>query len=543
MAGGAGRGMTVTAPPPPGLSILELVASTDHKRIARRMIAVALAFFLAGGVMALIMRTELAEPGLQVVSTSTYNALFTMHGSTMIYLFMTPIALALGVFLVPLQVGAPDIAGARVALAGFVLYVVGGVGMFLGFLTTGGPARATWIGVDPLSNQINTPGSGMDLWVIGVGLAALGELLIGACVLTTALRRRTPDMTLKRMPVFTWTMVATCLMVCFAFPVLVVTMALLWVDRQYGVPFASGPDGPLVYQHLFWFYGHPVVYVMFFPFVGAVAEIFATFSGRRFFGYSLFIVSILAFTALSTSVWAHHMFTTGRVTNQYFAVTTTLIAIPAGIEYFDLLGTLWRGRIRFSVPFLFGAGFFVQFLVGGLTGIWIGSPPLDYHANNSYFVVAHFHYTLFAGSAFGLFAALYYWWPKFTGYELRDGLGKAHFWLLVVGTNLTFFPMFLLGQDGMTRRIADYPRAEGWGTLNVLSTIGSFTIALAVAAFLLNLLVSTRRRRLAGPDPWDGQTLEWATTSPPPRHNFDAVPPVRSYAPLFELKHPEDQPG
>jgi cytochrome c oxidase subunit 1 len=490
-------------------------------------------------VMALVMRTELAEPGLQVVSTSTYNALFTMHGSTMIYLFMTPIALALGLYLVPLQVGTDRVAAPRVALAGFVLYVAGGVAMYLGFLTTGGPGRATWIGVDPLSNTINTPGVGMDFWVLGVGVATLGELLVAACILATALGRRTPDMTLKRMPVFTWTMVATCLMACFAFPVLVVAMALLWVERQYGGVFSAHPYGPVAYQQLFWFYGHPVVYVMFFPFVGAVAEVFATFSGRRFFGYSLFIFSILSFAALSTSVWAHHMFTSGRVTNRYFALTSTLIAVPAGIEYFDLLGTLWRGRIRFTVPFLFGAGFFVQFLVGGLTGIWVASPPLDYHANNSYFVVAHFHYTLFAGSAFGLFAALYYWWPKVTGVLLRDGLGKVHFWLLVVGTNLTFFPMFVLGQDGMTRRIADYPRSKGWGGLNLLSTIGSYCIALAVLAFLLNVAVSMRRRRVAGPDPWGGQTLEWATTSPPPPRNFELVPPVRSYAPLLDLAEAE----
>jgi cytochrome c oxidase subunit 1 len=323
--------------------------------------------------------------------------------------------------------------------------------------------------------------------------------------------------------------------------VLVVTMALLWVDRQYGGVFSSNGPGPVAYQHLFWFYGHPVVYVMFFPFVGAVAEVFATFAGRRFFGYSLFIFSILAFAALSMSVWAHHMFTTGRVTNRYFAFTTTAIAIPAGIEYFDLAGTLWRGRIRFGVPFLFGAAFFLQFLVGGLTGIWVASPPLDYHANNSYFVVAHFHYTLFAGSAFGLFAALYYWWPKVTGVLLREGLGHVHFWLLVLGTHLTFFPMFFLGQDGMTRRIADYPRSAGWGTLNLIETIGSFVIALAVLAFLVNVAVSTRRPRPAGPDPWDGQTLEWATSSPPPRHNFDVVPPVRSYAPLYDLKRSEAQ--
>ncbi|HVW18918.1 MAG TPA: cbb3-type cytochrome c oxidase subunit I, partial [Solirubrobacteraceae bacterium] len=518
----------------PRLSLIDVVVGTDHKRLARRMVAVSLLFFLAGGVLALLMRTELAQPGLQIVSTSTYDALFTMHGSTMIYLFLTPMALALGVYLVPLQVGARRMAAPRVGLAGFVLYVAGGVGMYLGFLTTGGPGRATWIGVDPLSNTINTPGVGMDLWVLGVGVATLGELLIGACVLATALRLRTPDMTLKRMPVFTWTMVATCLMVVFAFPVLVVAMALLWVERQFGGVFSSSPNGPVVYQQLFWFYGHPLVYVMFFPFVGAVAEVFATFAGRRFFGYSLFVVSIIAFAALSSSVWAHHMFTSGRVTNRYFAVTSTLIAIPAGVEYFDLVATLWRGSIRFTVPFLFAAAFVVQFLVGGLTGVWVASPPLDYHANNSYFVVAHFHYTLFAGSAFGMFAGLYYWWPKITGVLLREGLGRVHFWLLVVGTNLTFLPMFWLGQEGMARRVADYPRSTGWGTLNLLETIGSFVIALAVAVFLINVWLSMRRdRRPAGPDPWDAFTLEWATSSPPPAHNFDALPAVRSYAPLW----------
>ena len=520
-------------------SLIELVIGTDHKRLARRMIAASLGFFLAGGVMALVMRTELAQPGMEVVSTSAYDALFTMHGSTMIYLFMTPIALALGVYLVPLQVGASRIAAPRVALGGFALYVAGGIAMYLGFLTTDGPGRATWIGVDPLSSTVNTPGVGMDLWVLGVGVVTLGELLIAACVLATALRLRTPDMTLKRMPVFTWTMVATCLMACFAFPVLVVAMALLWIERQYGGIFGAGSEGPIVYQQLFWFYGHPVVYVMFFPFVGAVGEVFATFARRRFFGYTLFIFSVLAFAALSTSVWAHHLFTSGRVTNRYFAVTSTLIAIPAAIEYFDLIGTLWRGSIRFSVPFLFAAGFVVQFLVGGLTGIWLASPPLDYHANNSYFVVAHFHYTLFAGSAFGLFAALYYWWPKITGTLLREGLGKVHFWLLVIGTNVTFLPMFFLGQDGMTRRVADYPASMGWGTLNLISTCGAFVIGLAVAVFLVNVAVSLRRRRPAGDDPWGGQTLEWATSSPPPPHNFDVLPPVRSYAPLLDLKHAE----
>jgi cytochrome c oxidase subunit I len=342
-------------------------------------------------------------------------------------------------------------------------------------------------------------------------------------------------MTMLRLPVFSWTMFATVLMVLFAFPVLVVTMALLWVDRQWGGVFTS-PDGPVTYQHLFWFYGHPVVYVMFFPFVGAVGEVLAVFSGRRFFGYRWFTVSILLFAALSMSVWAHHMFTIEGVAVRYFSLTSTLLVIPAGIEYFDLVGTLSGGRIRLQVPMLFALAFLVQFLVGGLTGIWIASPPLDNHDNNSYFIVAHFHYTLLAGSVFGLFAGLYYWWPKVTGTLLREGLGRVHFGLFVIGTNLTFLPQFILGDEGMTRRIADYPSARGWEGLNALSTAGSYVIALSMVFFAVNVLVSLRRPLEAGDDPWGGQTLEWATTSPPPPGNFAALPPVRSHAPLLDLR-------
>jgi cytochrome c oxidase subunit 1 len=522
--------------PPARFGWLELIGSTDHKRIARRTIAVALAFLVAGGVLALVMRLELAQPGMQLISTDSYNALFTMHGSTMIYLFMTPIGLALGLYLVPLQVGAPAIAMPRTALAGFWLYVAGGVTMWSGFLTNGGAGRATWIGVDPLSDSINSPGSGMDLWIWGVALANLGFVLMGACILATAVRKRAPGMTLLRMPIFSWTMVATCLMVVFSFPVVVVAMILLWFDRRLGGIFV-GNDGAVIWQPLYWFYGHPLVYVMFFPFVGAVAETFSTFSRRRFFGYTFFVPSLLLFAALSTSVWGHHMFTTGQVTNKFFALTSTAIVLPAGIEYFDLLGTLWRGKIRFTAAFLFGAGFLIQFLIGGLTGVIVASPPLDYQLNNSYFVGAHFHYTLFAGSAFGMFAGLYYWWPKFTGYMLGERLGKWQFWILALGTHLTFFPMFIVGEEGMTRRIANYPASSGWGTPNLIETVGAFVIALAILLFLINVHVSRRRRVAAGPDPWDGQTLEWATSSPPPTENFPGpLPPILSYAPLLDAK-------
>jgi cytochrome c oxidase subunit 1 len=520
--------LTVRAAP------LRTLAATDHKRIAITAGAVAFAFFLAGGVLALLMRSQLAADG-GVVSQNVYDELFTMHGSTMVYLFMVPVALAAGLYFVPLQVGAAEVAGPRVALAGLWLLVLGGLSMWSGFLTSGGAAAASWWGFDPLSDSLHSPGSGMELWIFGVMMATAGQILWAGCVLATALRRRAPGMTLMRMPVFTWSMLVTCLLTVFAFPALILALALLWVQRHFGGVLTGGL-GAVDYQQLFWFYGHPVVYVMFFPFVGMVGEVLATFSGRRFFGYSAFIIALLAFAGLSMTVWAHHMFTMGQVTNKYFSLTSTALVVPAGIEYLDLLGTLWRGRLRFTTAFLFALGFLVQFLIGGLTGIIVASPPLDYGLNMSYFVVAHFHYTLFAGSAFGLFAGVYYWFPKLTGALLGERLGWLHFILIAIGANATFFPMFILGSEGMTRRIARYPASTGWQTLNIVETLGAGVIALSVLVFVVNVAVSLRSRREAGDDPWGGQTLEWATSSPPPRHNFTRLPPIGSYAPLLDLR-------
>jgi cytochrome c oxidase subunit 1 len=519
---------------PPRTAPLRTFASTDHKRVALNAGAVAFGFFIAGGVLALIMRSQLAADG-GVISQDTYNQLFTMHGSTMVYLFVVPFALAAGLYFVPLQVGAATVAGPRLALAGLWLLVLGGVTMWAGFLTSGGAAAASWWGFDPLSDSIHSPGSGMELWIFGVIMATAGQMLWAGCVLITALRQRAPGMTLMRMPVFTWSMVATCLLVVFAFPALIVALVLLWAQRHFGGVLGGGL-GAVDYQQLFWFYGHPVVYVMFFPFIGMVGEVVATFSGRRFFGHSAFILALLAFAGLSMTVWAHHMFTIGQVTNKYFALTSTALIVPAGIEYLDLLGTLWRGRLRFSAALLFALGFIVQFLIGGLTGIILASPPLDYGLNMSYFVVAHFHYTIFAGSAFGLFAGIYYWFPKITGVLLRERVGKLHFLLMTIGTNLAFFPMFVLGAEGMTRRIADYPSSTGWQRLNELETAGAALIALSVLTFIVNVVVSLRHRRPAEADPWGGFTLEWATSSPPPRHNVHALPPIRSFAPLLDLR-------
>jgi cytochrome c oxidase subunit I len=518
---------------------LRTLASTDHKRIAANACVVAFVYFLAGGVLALLMRSQLAADG-GVVSQASYNQLFTMHGSTMVYLFVVPVGLAVGLYFVPLQVGAAQIAGPRLALAGVWLLVLAGLCMWSGFLTSGGAAAASWWGFDPLSDSLHSPTSGMELWIFGVIMATAGQIIWAGCIIVTALRRRAPEMTLLRMPVFSWTMVATCLLVLFSFPALILALALLWTQRHFGGVLV-GDIGAVDYQQLFWFYGHPAVYVMFFPFTGMVAEIVATFSGRRFFGHHAFIIALLAFSGLSMTVWAHHMFTMGQVTNKYFSLTSTLLVIPAGIEYLDLLATLWRGRLRFTTAFLFALGFIVQFLIGGLTGVMLASPPLDYGLNMSYFVVAHFHYTIFAGSAFGLFAGVYYWFPKLTGALLRERLGKLQFVLMAIGTNLAFFPMFVLGADGMTRRIAAYQKSSGWQPLNVLETVGAFVIAVSVLVFIVNVGVSLRERRAAGADPWGAQTLEWATSSPPPLHNFDSLPPIRSYAPLLDIREAAEE--
>ncbi|MBV9716629.1 MAG: cbb3-type cytochrome c oxidase subunit I [Solirubrobacterales bacterium] len=515
----------------------EALTSTDHKQIGLNLGACSLFFFLLGGVFALILRTQLAQSNMQVLSDNSYNEIFTMHGSTMIYLFVTPMAVAMATYLVPLQIGAVRLSAPRLSLAGFWTWLAGGLVMESSWLTADGAGRTGWSSYVPMSNSTNTPGVGQDLWVIGVILVALGLTAMSICVTVTVARRRAPGMALLRMPVFTWTALLSVLMIVAAFPMLILAMTLLFIDRTGAGHIYTGFAGAIDYQDLFWFFGHPVVYVMFFPYLGGAAEAVAVNAHKRWFGYTAFVVSIMMFSALSMAVWSHHMYTTGGVTNQYFAFTSTLLLVPAGIEYFDMIGTLIGGAIVLRASMLFALTFFLQFLVGGLSGVFVASPVLDYHAYGTYIVVAHFHYTLFAGSIFGFFAAAYHWFPKLTGALLREGLGKLQLAVMVIGTNLTFFPMFFLGNDGMPRRVSRYPTHPEWGTLNLLETIGAGIIALGVLIFLINVIVSLRRRIVAGDDPWLGHTLEWATTSPPPPLNFEApLPPVRSYAPLLDLR-------
>lgn len=522
-------------------TILEHLTSTDHKRIGIATVVAAFLWFVMGGLLAVLMRTELATAELDVLSRDTYNQVFTMHGSTMFFLFAAPVAVGIGVYMVPLQIGASNIVWPRLALAGFWTFLMSGLVMWSGFITEAGAAKFGWTAFYPLSDSNASPEIGADLWIIGTSLSQAAVVMLAACVLATIVRRRAPGMTFLRLPLFTFSQIPTIFMVITAFPVLVVGFALLYIDRNAGDVF-DVPGGTSTYLHLFWFYAHPLVYVVFFPLLGAVGEVIATFSRRRFFGFRLTVLSLLVFAALSTAVWGHHMFTMQTVENRYFSFTTTAIAIPAGIEYFGFIGTMWLGRIGLKTPMLFALGFVLLFLIGGLSGITLGSPPLDYHVHDSHYVVAHFHYTLFGGTVFGLFAAIYYWFPKVTGRMLGETLGRWHFGLMFVGALLAFVPLFFLGFDGMPRRVADYLEFRGWETLNMVSTVGAYMIGVSVVLFIVNVLRSLRMGRTAGRDPWQGQTLEWVSSSPPPRHNFERLPPVRSYAPLLDLREEGKDP-
>jgi cytochrome c oxidase subunit 1 len=511
--------------------------TTDHKRIGLLTIGTALVLFFFNGAIALTMRAQLAQPSQTILSPQSYLQFMTMHGTGMIAVTITPLALGLGVYLVPLQVGAPRIAAPRLTLLGYWLYVLGALLLIWAFATQQGASNGWW-GYTPMSTATYSPGPGQSLWIAATFMAACGMILQGATTMWTLLRMRAPGVTLMRIPVFCWAQLVTCLMVVSAFPSLLLAMLVAAVGRIDPGLFATN-GWNIAYQNLFWFYGHPVVYVMFFPFVGCVAEALATFTGRRFFGYKGTALSLLAFAAGSMAVWGHHLFASGQEVNDYFSLTSIMLSIPAGVEYFGFLGTLFGGRPRYTTSMLFALAFIPQFLVGGLTGILVANPAIDYHVNNSYFVLGHFHYTLLAGSFFGFLAGFYLWFPKATGIMLSERLGKAHFVLMVIGTNVTFVPFFILGYDGMPRWMATYPAGAGFTTLSLISSIGAGVIGVAMCVFAWNVYTSARRKLPAGSDPWGAQTLEWVTSSPPPRFNFDLshpVPKVTSYAPLLDRR-------
>jgi cytochrome c oxidase subunit 1 len=529
-------------PHPEPKGMLAWLTSTDHKRIGISYMVTAFGFFLVGGGLAELMRAQLAQPEEHLVSNDVYNQLFTMHGSIMLFLFIGPFAFGLANYLVPLHVGARDMAFPRLNAFSYWLYLGGGLTMISGFLTAGGAAAFGWFGYTPLSDSVHSPGLGGDLWIAGVVLVGFSGILTAVNILTTVFCLRTPTMNMFRMPVFVWDMTITSVLVLLAFPVLTAAGAMLFVDRHLnGQIFSvSGGGVPLLWQHLFWFFGHPEVYIVVLPYFGVITEVIPVFSRRPLFGYLGIVFGTIGIAALSVGVWAHHMFATGAVLLPFFSGLSFLIAVPTGIKFVNWVATMWGGQIRYASPMLFSVGFLVLFLLGGLTGVLLASPPIDFQVTDTYFVVAHFHYTLVGGSVFGVFAAIYFWFPKFTGRMLDEGLAKVHFWLFFVGFNATFLVQHVLGAEGMPRRVASYYKADGFGPLNLVSTVGAGIQGIAMLVLVWNLVRSLRRGAPAGDDPWEGYTLEWATTSPPPPENFvGELPPITSERPLFDLRHAE----
>ncbi|WP_454856206.1 aa3-type cytochrome oxidase subunit I [Promicromonospora soli] len=526
-----------------GRIVVKWITSTDHKTIGYLYLITSFLWFCIGGLMALTMRAELFEPGIQIVqSKEQYNQLFTMHGTIMALLFATPLFAGFANVIMPLQIGAPDVAFPRLNMFSYWLFLFGGLIAGAGFLTPQGAASFGWFAYAPLSTTTYSPGLGGDLWVFGLALGGFGTILGAVNFITTIITMRAPGMTMFRMPIFTWNTLITSLLVIMAFPPLAAALFALGADRRLGAQiFNPENGGAILWQHLFWFFGHPEVYIMAVPFFGIVSEILPVFSRKPIFGYTGLVYATIAIGALSMTVWAHHMYVTGAVVLPFFAFTTMLIAVPTGVKFFNWIGTMWRGKLTFETPMLWSIGFLVTFLFGGLTGIILASPALDFQLSDSYFVVAHFHYVLFGTVVFAMFGGFYFWWPKFTGRLLSERLGKLHFWLTFLGFHTTFLIQHWLGAAGMPRRYADYMPEEGFSWQNQISTVGAFILAVSMLPFFWNVYTTARKApKVMVDDPWGySRSLEWATSCPPPRHNFTSLPRIRSESPAFDLHHPE----
>ena len=526
----------------PGSAVVRWLTTTDHKIIGYLYLVTSFGFFLLAGLMAIFMRAELARPGNQLITNEQFNQLFTMHGTIMLLLFATPLFVGFTNVIMPLQIGSPDVAFPRLNMFSYWLFLFGGLIVVGGFFTPEGAASFGWFAYAPLNDAIRSPGIGSDMWIMGLVLSGFGTILSGVNFITTIICMRAPGMTMFRMPIFTWNILLTSVLVLMAFPVLAAALLALEADRKLGAHvFDAANGGAILWQHLFWFFGHPEVYIVALPFFGIVTEILPVFSRKPLFGYKGMVFATIAIAGLSMTVWAHHMFVTGAVLLPFFSFMTFLIAVPTGVKFFNWIGTMWRGSLSFETPMLWALGFLVTFLFGGLTGIILAAPPLDFHVSDSYFVVAHFHYVLFGTVVFAMFGGFYFWWPKMTGKMLDERLGKIHFWTLFVGFHTTFLVQHWLGVEGMPRRVADYLASDGFTTLNTISTIGAFLLGLSTLPFLWNVYRTAKRApKIEADDPWGyGRSLEWATSSPPPRHNFVSIPRIRSEAPAFDLHYPE----
>jgi cytochrome c oxidase subunit 1 len=526
-----------------GRILVDWLTTTDHKKIGYLYLITSFIYFLIGGVMALVIRAQLAAPGLTIVQTKEqYNQLFTMHGTIMLLMFATPLFAAFANILMPVQIGAPDVAFPRLNAIAYWFYFFGSFVAVAGFFTPQGAASFGWFAYAPLSNTSFSPGIGGDLWVFGLALGGFGTIMGGVNFITTILTMRAPGMTMFRMPIFTWNTLVTSILIIMCFPPLAAALFALGADRRFDAHiFDPANGGPMLWQHLFWFFGHPEVYILALPFFGIISEIFPVFSRKPIFGYKTLVFATIAIAALSMTVWAHHMYVTGGVLLPYFAFTTMLIAVPTGVKVFNWIGTMWKGSVTFETPMLFSLGFLTTFIFGGLTGVILASPTLDFHLSDSYFVVAHFHYVIFGTVVFAMFAGIFFWYPKMTGKMLNERLGKIQFWLLFVGFHATFLIQHWVGVIGMPRRYATYLPEDGFTWMNQLSTIGSAILAISFLPFLWNVYITYKRGvKTTLNDPWGyGRSLEWATASPFPRHNFTSMPRVRSESPAFDLNHPE----
>jgi cytochrome c oxidase subunit I len=541
--------LPVTPPrnPRKGSVLADWLSTTDHKIIGHLYLITSFGFFLAAGVMAMIMRAQLFGPDTHIVSDQQYNELFTMHGTIMLLLFATPLFVGFANEIMPLQIGSPDVAFPRLNLFSYYAFLFGGLILLASFVAPGGAAAFGWYAYSPLTSSVASPGIGGDMWIMGLTLSGFGTILSGVNFVTTIVCMRAPGMTMFRMPIFTWNVLVTSIMVLIAFPVLAAALLVLEIDRKLGaLVFSSVNGGAVMWQHLFWFFGHPEVYIVAIPFFGIITEVLPVFSRKPLFGYKGMVAATIAIAGLSMTVWAHHMFSTGAVLLPFFSFMTFLIAVPTGVKFFNWTGTMWRGQLTFEAPMLFAIGFLVTFLFGGLTGVILASPPLDFQVTDSYFVVAHFHYVLFGTVVFSMFAGFYFWWPKFTGKKLDNTLGAWHFWTLFIGFHTTFLVQHWLGVEGMPRRIANYPfLPPDVTTLNQISSIGSWVLGASTLFFIYNVYKTARSgERVTADDPWGyANSLEWATSCPPPRHNFTSIPRIRSERPAFDLHYPQISSG